>query len=122
FVGLLISLRFGRRVGDAVMRYNVDIKGLNFPVISTGSSVASGRKNAPVVTHSPISCGGASVQPIDIIVGDVNGVVAIPRDQAATVLEKAQEKERKDEEREEKYGKNKETIYEYIEGMIAKSK
>lgn len=121
-VGMMKTLGLGGLVVDGVIRDIVDIKRLNFPVFSKGSTVASGSKNGPGATNIPISCGGASVQPGDIIVGDVNGVVAIPRDQAATVLEKAQEKERKDEEREEKYGKNKETIYEYIEGMIAKSK
>src|SRR5699024_10461166 len=121
-VGMMKTLELGGLVVDGVIRDIVDIKGLNFPVFSKGSTVASGSTNGPGATNRPTSCGGAAVQPGDISVGDGNGVVAIPRDQAATVLEKAQEKERKDEEREEKYGKNKETIYEYIEGMIAKSK
>src|SRR5699024_8235397 len=121
-VGMMKTLGLGGLVVDGVIRDIVDIKGLDFPVFSKGTTVASDSKNGPGGTNIPISCGGASVQPGDSIDGEVNGVVAIPRDQAATVLEKDQEKERKDEEREEKYRKNKETSYEYIQGMLAKSK
>lgn len=121
-VGMMQTLELGGLVVDGVIRDIIDIKKLNFPVFSKGSTVASGSKNGPGATNIPISCGGASVKPGDIIVGDVDGVVAIPREQARSVLEKAQEKESKDEAREEKYGISKETIYEYIDGMIAKSK
>lgn len=121
-VGMMQTLELGGLVVDGVIRDIIDIKKLNFPVFSKGSTVASGSKNGPGAINVPISCGGASIQPGDIIVGDVDGVVAIPQEQASTVLEKAQEKERKDEEREQKFGQSKETIYEYIDGMIAKSK
>jgi len=121
-VGMMQTLELGGLVVDGVIRDLIDIKKLNFPVFSKGTTVSSGSKNGPGQTNVPISCGGASVQPGDIVVGDVDGVVVIPRDEAATVLQKAQEKEAADEKREEKYGKNKETIYEYIDGMLAKSK
>src|SRR5690625_569430 len=121
-VGMMQTLELGGLVVDGVIRDLIDIKKLNFPVFSRGTTVSSGGKNGPGETNIPISCGGASVYPGDIIVGDVDGVVAIPRDLAETVLQKAQEKEAADEKREAKYGQNKETIYEYIDGMIAKSK
>lgn len=121
-VGMMQTLELGGLVVDGVIRDIIDIKKLNFPVFSKGTTVASGSKNGPGATNIPISCGGANVQPGDIIVGDVNGVVVVPRNQAETVLQKAQEKEASDEEREVKYGKNKDTIYDYIDGMIAKSK
>ncbi len=121
-VGMMQTLELGGLVVDGVIRDIIDIKKLNFPVFSKGTTVASGSKNGPGATNIPISCGGASVQPGDIVVGDVDGVVIIPRDEAATVLQKAQEKEAADEKREATHGKNKETIFNYVDGMIAKSK
>lgn len=121
-VGMMQTLELGGLVVDGVIRDIIDIKKLNFPVFSKGTTVASGSKNGPGATNIPISCGGASVQPGDIVVGDVDGVVIVPRDEAATVLQKAQEKEAADEKREATHGKNKETIFNYVDGMIAKSK
>lgn len=121
-VGMMQTLEVGGLVVDGVIRDLIDIKKLNFPVFSKGTTVSSGGKTGPGEINVPISCGGASVNPDDIIVGDVDGVVVIPRDQAETVLKKAQEKEVADEKREAESGKNKETIYKYIDGMIAKNK
>src|SRR5699024_10077276 len=87
-VGMMKTLGLRGLVVDGVIRDIVDIKGLNFPVFSKGSTVASGSKNGPGATNIPISCGGASVQPGDIIVGDVNRGIAIQKDQAANMLKK----------------------------------
>src|SRR5690625_2524165 len=121
-VGMMQTLELGGLVVDGVIRDLIDIKKLNFPVFSKGTTVSSGGKNGPGETNVSISCGGTSVHPGDIIVGDVDGAVVISRDAAKDFLQKAQEKEAADEKREAKYGQNKETIYEYIDGMIAKSK
>jgi regulator of RNase E activity RraA len=40
------------------------------------------------VVGAPITLGGQHVRPGDIIVGDSDGVVVIPQDQAEAVLEK----------------------------------
>ena len=37
--------------------------------------------------NHPIACGGAAVLPGDLVVGDADGVVVVPRDDAAKVLE-----------------------------------
>lgn len=121
-VGMMQTLELGGLVVDGAIRDVVDIKALNFPVFVRGTAVAASSKNGPGEINGTISCGGTSVNPGDVIVGDANGVVVIPKNQAETVLQKALEKEEADEKREEKYGKNKKTIYEYIDGMIAKSK
>lgn len=120
-VGMMQTLELGGLVVDGVIRDIIDIKALNFPVFSKGTTVASSTKNGPGETNVPISCGGVAVQPGDMIVGDVDGVVVIPQDQVETVLQKAQEKEAADEKREATYGQSKEMIYEYIDGMVAKS-
>lgn len=119
-VGMMQTLELGGLVVDGAIRDVIDIKKLDFPVFVRGTTVSAGSKNGPGETNGSISCGGVSVQPGDIVVGDANGVVVIPRDQAATVLEKAREKEAADEKREENYGQSKEMIHQYIDEMLNK--
>lgn len=121
-VGMMQTLELGGLVVDGVIRDIIDIKKLNFPVFSKGTTVSSGGKTGPGETNVPISCGGASVNPGDIIVGDVDGVVVIPREKAEEVLQGAKEKLASDDAREAKIAGNKEEIFKYIDGMIAKSK
>lgn len=119
-VGMMKSLELGGLVVDGVIRDLIDIKGLNFPVFSKGTTVSSGTKNGPGDTNIPISVGGAPVNPGDIIVGDVDGVVVIPKDKAENVLKKAQEKMDADDKREAKVGNNREAIIDYVNNMLNK--
>lgn len=121
-VGMMQTMEFGGLVVDGVIRDIVDIKGLNFPVFSKGTTVSSGGKNGPGETNTPISCGGAQVNPGDIIVGDIDGVVVVPQERAEEVLEKAKEKLASDDEREAKISGNKDEIVKYVNMMIEKSK
>ena len=120
-VGMMKTLELGGLVVDGVIRDIIDIKKLNFPVFSKGTTVSSGGKNGPGETNVPISCGGVSVHPGDIVVGDVDGVVIVPKEQAEDVLKRAKEKMTKDDAREEKISGNKEEIYKYIDKMTAES-
>lgn len=119
-VGMMKSLELGGLVVDGVIRDLIDIKELNFPVFSKGTTVSSGTKNGPGDTNIPISVGGAPVNPGDIIVGDVDGVVVIPKDKAEDVLTKAQEKMIADDKREAKVGSDREAIIDYVNNMLNK--
>lgn len=121
-VGMMQTMEFGGLVVDGVIRDIVDIRKLNFPVFSKGTTVSSGGKNGPGETNRPISCGGAQVNPGDIIVGDIDGVVVVPQERAEEVLEKAKEKLASDDEREANISGNKDEIVKYVEMMIEKSK
>src|SRR5699024_10531037 len=115
------TLELGGLVVDGVIRDLTDIKALNFPVFAKGTTVSSGGKTGPGEINISISCGGAPVNPGDIIVGDIDGVVVIPREKAEEVLRKAKEKMKADDEREAKIGENKKEIIKYIERMLAKN-
>ena len=54
-------------------------------------------KEGPGEINVPISCGGINVNPGDIILADPDGVIAIPRNDAATVLEDAKKFQAADE-------------------------
>lgn len=119
-VGMMKSLELGGLVVDGVIRDLIDIKELNFPVFSKGTTVSSGTKNGPGDTNIPISVGGTSVNPGDIIVGDVDGVVVIPQHKAQEVLQKSEKKMTSDEKREAKVGNNHEAIIDYVNHMLNK--
>ena len=121
-VAMMQTMELGGLVVDGAVRDVIDIKRLNFPVFVRNTTTASGSKNGPGATNIPISCGGMHVNPGDIIVGDVDGVVVIPKDRAEEVLTGAKQKVANDEEREAKILGNKEAVIEYVNGMIAKSK
>src|SRR5699024_8721487 len=74
-VGTLKSLELAGLVVDGAIRDLSDIKELNFPVFSKGTTVSSGSKHGPGDTNIPVSIAGTAVNPGDIIVGDVAGVV-----------------------------------------------
>lgn len=119
-VGMMKSLKLGGLVVDGVIRDLIDIKALDFPVFSKGTTVSSGTKNGPGDTNIPISVGGTPVNPGDIIVGDVDGVVVIPKEKAQNVLTKAKEKMLADDEREAKVGQSREAIIDYVNHMLNK--
>jgi RraA family protein len=65
---------------------------MGFPVYAVGANPNGPTKNIPGRINWPISVGGASVNPGDLIVGDADGVVVIERDKAAALLDAAAQK------------------------------
>lgn len=62
---------------------------LGVPVYATGSTPGGPFKDGPGEINVPISCGNIHVNPGDIIVGDSDGVLVIPKHDAAALLEAA---------------------------------
>jgi 4-hydroxy-4-methyl-2-oxoglutarate aldolase len=69
-----------------------------FPVFARGVSPRAPQKNTPGSINVPVHVGGIVVCPGDIVVGDDDGVVVIPRAMARTVLEKARFRDLKEKE------------------------
>jgi RraA family protein len=58
------------------------------PVFARGHTHRGPSKDGPGEINVPIACAGLAVMPGDLIVGDADGVIAVPSAQAADVLEK----------------------------------
>jgi regulator of RNase E activity RraA len=66
-------------VTDGGVRDFDAVKAVGIPVYAVGAHPAVlGRKHVPWDTDLTIACGGATVQPGDIVVGDADGVIVIP--------------------------------------------
>lgn len=119
-VGMMQTMEIGGLVVDGVIRDLEAIKELNFPVFSKGTTVASSGKAGVGETNVPISCGGVTVFPGDIIIGDIDGVVVVPQAKGEEILVKAKDKVMKDEQRAEKYAGKPDEIRKYIAMMTNK--
>ena len=82
---------------DGPIRDIDEIGHWDFPVYATGTTPGGPYKEGPGEVNVPISCGGIMVYPGDIILADPDGVIAIPRRDAATILEDAKKFQAADE-------------------------
>lgn len=77
-------------VTDGGVRDIAEVTTLGLPVFHAGAHPAVlGRRHIPWDTDVTISCGGATVQPGDIIVGDADGLLVIPPSYAGDVADAA---------------------------------
>jgi len=74
---------------DGPIRDIDELKKWDFPIYATGTTPGGPYKEGPGEINVPVSCGGISVNPGDIIVGDPDGIIVIPRKDAARILEDA---------------------------------
>ncbi len=83
-------------VTDGGVRDSAEVAGI-LPVFATAAHPAVlGRKHVPWESDVAVACGGATVLPGDVIVGDDDGVIVIPRDLVEEVVDAALAKEIED--------------------------
>ncbi len=98
---MMAFLRYDRKVAgiilDGPIRDIDEIGTWDFPVYATGTTPGGPYKEGPGEVNVPISCGGISVNPGDIILADPDGIIVIPRKDAARILEDAKKFQAADE-------------------------
>lgn len=76
-------------VVDGLIRDLPDIRALeDFPVFARGVTPIGPLHRGPGEINYPISAGGIVVHPGDVVVGDLNGVVVVPREIAPEILQR----------------------------------
>jgi 5-oxopent-3-ene-1,2,5-tricarboxylate decarboxylase / 2-hydroxyhepta-2,4-diene-1,7-dioate isomerase len=101
-VGDILALRAQLRgangiVTDGAIRDSQALRDLAIPVYYGATNPAVlGRRHVPWETNMTVACAGVTIQPGDILAGDADGVVVIPRDVAEDVAADAAEQERQE--------------------------
>ncbi|GAB3261589.1 fumarylacetoacetate hydrolase family protein [Kineosporia babensis] len=84
-------------ITDGAVRDSAAVADIGLPVFAQGTHPSVlGRRHVPWEVDATITCGGATVQPGDILVGDDDGVVVIPPHLLDEVARAAAEQEAQD--------------------------
>lgn len=78
---------------DGYTRDVAQITAMGFPTFATGMHIVDSAGRSKVIDHScPVICGDVLVNPGDIVFGDIDGVVVIPKELKDKVIPLALEK------------------------------
>jgi regulator of RNase E activity RraA len=83
------SLGLAGMVLDGAIRDVAEIRERTFPVYAAGVTHRGPYKDGPWAINVPVSVGGMTVRPGDIVVGDQDGLVALSPGEAPAVIAKA---------------------------------
>lgn len=95
--GGFMSMMAARRgiagvVTDGVIRDVEQSREADLPIYAVGVTPAAPTKEGTGQINTSISCGGVVVEPGDIVVGDEDGVVVVPRREAEAVAVRVRER------------------------------
>ena len=93
---LSTAARFRGAVGAVIEGFTRDVRmieKMQFPVFALGTHPGDSKGRLEVTAHNvPIRCGGVLVNPGDLILGDVDGIVSVPLELAEKVIDLAEAK------------------------------
>lgn len=100
--GLCVQMGVVGAVVDGAIRDIDEIRDLGFPIYSRAVVPRSthspySKRFEPIEVNVAITCGGTVIDPGDIVLADEIGIVAVPKAEAASILEAAQEEARQEE-------------------------
>lgn len=85
-------------ITDGAFRDGTEISRMPFPAFCAANTASTRPAfHRAIDMQLPIGCAGVAVYPGDIVVGDADGVVVIPRQLAVAIAEDAYEQERREE-------------------------
>jgi len=77
---------------DGAVRDSAEIDEMDFPVFSVGTNPNGPTKLASGRIGHPVSAGGVTVRPGDLVIGDADGVVIVERERVEVLLQAAMQK------------------------------
>lgn len=83
-----VAKQLGGLVIDGAVRDLCEWAEDGMPIFAKGHTHRGPSKDGPGEVNVPVSCAGLVVMPGDLIIGDADGVIAVPADQAQDVLQK----------------------------------
>jgi 4-hydroxy-4-methyl-2-oxoglutarate aldolase len=84
---------------DGVVRDVARLRAAGWPVFAAGAHAQQCRKDGPAWLREPITCAGVPVRPGDIVLGDDDGVVVVPLEQAEAVAREVERRIQKESQR-----------------------
>ena len=81
-----MAMGYAGMIMDAAVRDVEALREKGWPVYSFGANPCGPTKRVPGLVNHPVSVGGVTVCPGDLIVGDDDGVVVIARERAAEMI------------------------------------
>lgn len=79
-------------VVDGAVRDIATLREIGMPVFARGTVCGAGDKDGPGEINFPVACGGVVVNPGDLVMGDEDGVVVVPKNDIEEVIEGANKK------------------------------
>jgi regulator of RNase E activity RraA len=99
-LGDLVSMKAKHRgiagfIVDGLIRDLPGIRELDFPVFARGTTAIGPLHRGPGEINFPICCGGVVVNPGDLVIADLAGIVIVPRGITWELLQRLQSHEEK---------------------------